>query len=401
MSNSDIRVVSYNCRGWKSGSPFVDSFLNKFDVCFIQEHWLLNEQLSALDFNSDFCSVGVSGMTSSDLIVGRPYGGCGILFRKSLLPVITRLKSNSTRFCTISNSFVTLILCVYLLFSNDLYLETLSEIKGFIDSYTFDNIVVGGDFNVDFQRWSVVSNYLQSFMNDLNIICAVQSQSIQFTYERDGGQVRSWPDHILTLRHLSSTVSDVRCIHSASNFFDHVPLCFSYSIGSLPNTCPTLGLSSSSDHQDNIDWHMITVHDVDRYHQTVLSTLPVLSPELLECSNVTCVVHKAQIDSSYPRLLASLSTSAHVCFPARSKCSKVVPGWNMHVRKFKDSAVFWNTVWVEAGCPSSGVVFDLRKRTKAKYKYAIRKVKRRKDSRRLALPFPQGIIILFGKRLRR
>ena len=79
MSNSDIRVVSYNCRGWKSGSPFVDSFLKRFDVYFIQEHWLLNEQLSALDFNSDFCSVGVSGMTSSDLIVGRPYGGCGIL----------------------------------------------------------------------------------------------------------------------------------------------------------------------------------------------------------------------------------------------------------------------------------------------------------------------------------
>ena len=39
MSNSDIRVVSYNCRGWKSGSPFVDSFLNKFDVNY--QPWIL------------------------------------------------------------------------------------------------------------------------------------------------------------------------------------------------------------------------------------------------------------------------------------------------------------------------------------------------------------------------
>ena len=74
-------------------------------------------------------------MDDTDLIVGRPYGGCGILFRKSLLTVITRHTSSCRRFCSIPlniDSYVTLLICVYLPTnygtseSFDLYLETLS-----------------------------------------------------------------------------------------------------------------------------------------------------------------------------------------------------------------------------------------------------------------------------------
>ena len=121
---------------------FVDSFLNQFDICLIQEHWLLFDQLSLLDFYSQFCSVGISGMICSNLI-----------FRKSLLPVVTKLNSISTHFCAISintNSVVTLFICVYLptnyntSHSSDLFLETLCELKEFIESYCFDNIIIGG-----------------------------------------------------------------------------------------------------------------------------------------------------------------------------------------------------------------------------------------------------------------
>ena len=64
-------------------------------------------------------------------------------FGNLFLEFITRLQSNSTRFCALginSDSFVTLLVCVYLptnygdLQSNDLYMETLAELKGFIDS---------------------------------------------------------------------------------------------------------------------------------------------------------------------------------------------------------------------------------------------------------------------------
>ena len=59
------KVVPYNCWGWKSGSNFVQSLLQSCDICLIQEHWLLCENLDSLIISDDFLSVGVSGMDSS------------------------------------------------------------------------------------------------------------------------------------------------------------------------------------------------------------------------------------------------------------------------------------------------------------------------------------------------
>ena len=87
-TSSDIqpRISHFNlqCRGWRSGSDYVSALLNLCDFCFVQEYWLLLDHLSALDISDDFISVGVSGMDSSDLLAGRPYGGCAILYHKSL-----------------------------------------------------------------------------------------------------------------------------------------------------------------------------------------------------------------------------------------------------------------------------------------------------------------------------
>ena len=197
-----LRLLSYNCRGWNSGSLFLEaSVLNKYDICLIQEHWLTPEQLILLDINPSFCSFGVSAIDSSVVINGRPYGGCGFLVRKSLLNLITRLDILSSRFCALSvcfNSFTALILCVYLptnygtIHSDNIFRETLAEIRGFLDSCQYDNVVIAGDFNVDFTQSSNPLSYLKSFMLELNL-CAVDlaSSDISFSYERDDGAVRS------------------------------------------------------------------------------------------------------------------------------------------------------------------------------------------------------------------
>ena len=64
-----------------------------------------------------------------------------------------------------------------------------------------------------------------SYMDDRHL-CAVDALScynIQFTYERDDGLARSWPDHVLTLSHCINDITDVRCMHSPDNFSDHIP----------------------------------------------------------------------------------------------------------------------------------------------------------------------------------
>ena len=62
--------------------------------------------------------VSVSGMESTSLVLGRPYGGCSILFHKSLMPCNTPLASCSERFCRLRLTDVlgisTFIVCVYM-----------------------------------------------------------------------------------------------------------------------------------------------------------------------------------------------------------------------------------------------------------------------------------------------
>lgn len=181
--NSNVRIISYNCRGWKSASNFVANLMNDCDICMIQEHWLLNEQLQSHNINDKFSSIAVSGMISTEFVAGRLFGGCAILYRKSLSMSITLLKTFSTRFCAALLAFpslLILLICVYLPTnygtsqSHDLYLEVLGELKGFIDTQTFDKVIIAGDFNADFNHRGVPCEYLVSLMDDLQL-CAVDT----------------------------------------------------------------------------------------------------------------------------------------------------------------------------------------------------------------------------------
>ena len=103
---SELKLVSYNCRGWRSGSDYVKSLLQSCDLCFIQEHWLYRDHLEALNISEDFLSMGVSGMDSSEILLGCPFGGSGILYRKSLSSFVRRIFTSSQRICALSLTLV-------------------------------------------------------------------------------------------------------------------------------------------------------------------------------------------------------------------------------------------------------------------------------------------------------
>ena len=98
-----------------------------------------------------------------------------------MLPFITQIKSDSNRFCALSinaNGNKTLVINVYLptnygnVQSDDLFMESIAELKGLIDSFNFYNVIIAGDFNVDLYSSSCRRNQLMSFMSDLNL-CSV------------------------------------------------------------------------------------------------------------------------------------------------------------------------------------------------------------------------------------
>ena len=144
---SELKLVSYNCRGWRSGSDYVKFLLQSCDLCFIQEHWLYRDHLEALNISEDFISVGVSGMDSSEILLGHPFGGSGILYRKSLSSFVRRIFTSSQRICALSltlvnsrgnSPFIILFICVYLptdystTASHSAFADSLCELDGLI-----------------------------------------------------------------------------------------------------------------------------------------------------------------------------------------------------------------------------------------------------------------------------
>ena len=87
-------------------------------------------------------------MDNSVLLSGRPYGGCSIIYRKSLGMCITPLISCSDRFCGVklcdSSGLSFLIVCVYMpaqcsSTSTDEYLNTLVSWK---DLFQLSNVML-------------------------------------------------------------------------------------------------------------------------------------------------------------------------------------------------------------------------------------------------------------------
>ena len=139
---------------------------------------------------------------------GRPFGGCSILYRKSLASFISPLVSSSNRFCGVkfvdSCGLSHLLLCVYLpargsSTASSEYLNTLGELQGFIASQHFDVLLIAGDFNVDFDRSGPFHSLLVDFITELNLfVCDLPfKNSVGFTYEGSQGFPPSWIDHVL------------------------------------------------------------------------------------------------------------------------------------------------------------------------------------------------------------
>lgn len=131
----------------------------------------------------------------------------------------------------VSPSF--LLVCVYLPSQSiqscySEYLNTLGELEGFIDSQSSDHVIVVGDFNVDFDRGGPFSTLLDDFALDLDMsVCDLPYRhNIDFTYERDDGNVRSWIDHILCSNDAISFISHIHSPKSGTILSDHYPLLF-------------------------------------------------------------------------------------------------------------------------------------------------------------------------------
>ena len=115
--------------------------------------------------------------------------------------------------------------------------------------------------------------------------------------------------------------------------------------------------------QDNVDGLKVDPASIERYRNYVQATLPTISDVIQDCSDPDCKSHLLAIDSICDKLFSCLYCAGQQCLPQFSKHAKVLPGWNDSVRPLHNAALFWNRLWSENDCPSSGVLLQERKQS--------------------------------------
>ena len=376
---------SYNSRGLGSGRmDYIAELLSKTDFLLIQEHWLLNENLGVFHNISNVSCHGVSAMDSSQVLVGRPHGGCSILWKSSLSCKVIPIDSSSPRFCAVLVQLLNLSLLIVNFYmpvdtrhdrENDCeFCEILMEASAIASECGADHVIYGGDFNTDFLRSASLHTIsLNSFCTQ-EVVCEPLG-SIDYTYENVFTGDRSYIDHFLITDSLRTFVKAYGCTHDGHNLSDHSTIFLKVEV---PVDHVTL---AQVDRKPRLRWEK-AVDAIPHYQarmRSLLGDLTVPSGSLL-CDNLCCTEHQLEIQQYADALVSVLQIAADDSIPKSKRKSARVPGWNDEVREHRDTAIFWHALWKQCGSPQTGWVAQIRRSTRAVYHRAKRCVDNRRHT---------------------
>ena len=166
-SSHRLRVCTFNCKGHGPDRvDYIRKLLDHCDMLYIQEHWLLGCNIQSFaDAIGNVNIYGMSGMNESELLVGRPYGGCAFIWKKSLdcsfEPIHVDNKRIVAGVLCLSNNLKVLLCNVYMpcsgYYVNPIgtsFDDVLNDLQFILNDSVVSHVIIGGDFNTDFSRYN-------------------------------------------------------------------------------------------------------------------------------------------------------------------------------------------------------------------------------------------------------
>lgn len=391
----NLSLVSYNSRGFADDRKhIIKDLLQTNDIVLLQEHWLYDSQVHKLQsLSSDHMVHMVSGMDESKDIYGRPYGGCAILWRKSLSNTIVPIDTKSKRIAAIKLTYENsemVIFSVYMPCDNGSkniseYSDVLDDISVLFHEHSVQMAVIGGDFNCDFGRSSQQTALLKSYVRSTQLFNVNCNYDIDYTCRNSFTGTSSLIDHFFVTQNLIDCVTKVNVMHRGDNLSDHSPIELNVRI---PTARTAFRCRAQCD--SLIDWHNITDDHKSMYVETLNKYLDCIyiSEEVVNCSNLHCTncKHIDVINNYCSLIMESCILAGEQVFPI-VKCSsdkgpKIIPGWKEYVEPYREKSIFWHNIWIDCGRPKLGQVADLMRRSRAQYHYAVRCAKNQNDKLR-------------------
>lgn len=236
----NLNIVTYNCKHLGvTKHKYIQYLLCECDVLLLQEHCLFTSQFSRFnELGVDISFTASSGMDETCPLVGRPFGGTGIIWKANIKNRVDIVKCISNRLCAVVihvNADCTLLLFyVYMPCDDrtegvnvDIFRSVLDEILMIYHRINPTHVLVGGDFNTDFTRSSPHTRELNQFMESEGLSCPSRDNTdycIDFTFSGPNGTALSVIDHVLFSNLLNEFLIEYKVMPSIDNLSDHVGL---------------------------------------------------------------------------------------------------------------------------------------------------------------------------------
>ena len=95
--------------------------------------------------------------------------------------------------------------------------------------------------------------------------------------------------------------------------------------------------------------------------------------------NCKCTDHSIAINDSCNLLIECCLNASTITIPqTTSGITKEIPGWNDLAKQEREQSLFWHWIWCECSKPYTGHIYNIMKKTRHTYHYAVCRLKRNK-----------------------
>jgi hypothetical protein len=328
-------------------------------------------------------------MNPNEFQLGRPHGGCAILWKSTLECLIVPIETVSKRLCCVKMLYPPpalsiFVCCVYMPCdtSHDLsnvreFRDVLNEMSDLALSHNVDHMICCGDFNTDFSRGNslhtdVLVDYLaqQGLCNPHHM----PVYNVDFTFESFVDGSRSTLDHIFVSDNLTASVNSIHSVHSADNMSDHCALICDLSLP-RPAAPPAPQRNAT---RRRPKWSTAPAAALDDYRQRmdVLCAEFETPTALAGCDDAPCSEqdHLRALQGYHDYLVSACTVADYAIPKTGTPHQKRTPGWSEHVKPLHKRALFWHRIWIDCGRPLTGAVADVRRYTRRLYHKAAKQV---------------------------
>ena len=258
----------------------------------------------------------------------------------------------------------------------------LDDIENVLDNNQFEDCILGGDFNYDPRSLTGFTSIINDFMLRVGLQSVWTKFPIEYTHIHTDDKSTAILDHFFVNDNLLNKVQDAGVIHLGDNHSRHSPIMIKIKL-------PSISLKPD---RPNIQqfrrpaWYKANDDDKKLYEKIVIEKLQSLDiPRCVKCSNFQCEIssHSKDRDKHVIDVLSCIIEASYQSIPLTSnKVPNVVsdkerlPQWNEVIAPLKCDSIFWHSIWISAGRPNLGILYQIMCQTRSKYHKAVKIAKK-------------------------